>query len=351
VSNVSDIREARSVQRQASEWLVLLESGDATADDRARFEAWLADHPGHRAAYTELMETWGRLHAMGDRLRTRRGHERAPDAVPSPVARTRPGRKLRRRAVWAAAAGILMAMVGGLVFNPSDPPPVYATDVGERSTVSLPDGTTVELNTDTAMLVDYSENSRTVILQHGEAYFDVARDETRPFVVQAGHGAIRAVGTGFVVRMKSPDVVAVTVTEGVVEVTHDAGKDVVRPADTPARPQPKLHKGERAEYDRQATRIEVIPPQELERAHAWRRGLLIFDGQPLEQVIREVSRYTDTRLILSDAELGEVRIGGAFEAGDVEALLEVLEKGFGIVIRREGTHTVYLQAASAVEAG
>lgn len=353
MNNVSNIREARSVHRQASEWLVLLESGDAKAGDRARFGAWLCDHPTHRAAFDELEETWGRLHAMRDRLKALGDHEPDPDPVLKRLAQSDRERRSRRPVAWVAAAAALVAVLGGMLFYPSEPHPVYATDVGERSTVSLPDGSTVELNTDTELVVDYSGNSRNITLHRGEAYFDVVQDETRPFVVEAGHGAIRAVGTGFVVRMKSADVVAVTVTEGIVEVTPDvrAPAGISKLAAARVLPTPKLHKGQRAEYDRQVTRIEVIPPNELERTHAWRRGLLIFDGQSLEEVIREVSRYTDTRLIISDAELGQVRIGGAFQAGDVEALLEVLEKGFGIVVRRDGPRTVYLQATSAASAG
>jgi transmembrane sensor len=126
-----------------------------------------------------------------------------------------------------------------------------------------------------------------------------------------------------------------------VEVTHSS---VVRPDTAQAEP-PTLRSGQRAEYDRQDTRIESVPQDELERAQAWRRGLLIFENSSLFEVIDEVHRYTEIRLVLVDAELGDLRLGGTFRAGRVEALLEVLEKGFGIQVNREDPNVVMLHAS------
>jgi transmembrane sensor len=341
----NDSREAKAVHRRASEWLVLLDSGDATADDRKRFEAWLRESPRHRTAFVGLEETWGRLTAMGGRARAGGEVEPDPDVVLKHLDRIARERR-RPRAAWAAAAAVVVAaVIGALLFLPGESPTPYRTDVGERRTVSLPDGSTVDLNTNTELLVEYTDEERRIAMLHGEAFFDVARDESRPFIVAAGHGAIRAVGTGFAVRLKSPDLVSVTVTEGIVEVTHSS---VVRP-DAPqiaeTRPAPTLRPGQRAEYDRDDTRIAAVAQDELERAQAWRRGLLIFENSSLSEVIEEVHRYTETRLVLADAELGELRLGGTFRAGRVEALLEVLEKGFGIRVNREQPNVVMLHAS------
>jgi transmembrane sensor len=338
----NDSREAMAARRQASEWLVLLDSGDATADDRRRFEEWLRESPRHRSAFTEIEETWGRLTAMGGRAPAGGEVEPDPDVVLKHLDRiAREGRR-PRPAAWAVAAAVVVAAVlGTLLLQPGAPPTPYRTDVGEHRTVSLPDGSTVDLNTSTELLVEYTDEQRRIAMLHGEAFFDVARDESRPFIVAAGHGAIRAVGTGFAVRLKSPDLVAVTVTEGIVEVTHSS---VVRPDTAQAEP-PTLRSGQRAEYDRQDTRIESVPQDELERAQAWRRGLLIFENSSLFEVIDEVHRYTEIRLVLVDAELGDLRLGGTFRAGRVEALLEVLEKGFGIQVNREDPNVVMLHAS------
>ncbi|HUF07961.1 MAG TPA: FecR domain-containing protein [Rhodothermales bacterium] len=337
-----------SVNRQASEWLVLLESGDATDQDRARFEEWQAADPAHREAYAALGETWSRLTAMRERVRAAGDVAPGQDALDGGLRAPARGRRRRHALAWAAAATVLVAAVlGGIVFLPGDSAIPYRTDLGERRTVTLADGSTVELNTDTELLVEYTDERRRISMARGEAFFEVMEEERRPFVVTAGHGAIRAVGTGFAVRLKSPELVSVTVTEGIVEVTHSTGNPsgTALPRET-AEP-PVLRRGQRAEYDRAATRIEEVPPAELERTQAWRRGLLVFENASLAEVIAEVNRYTETQLVIADAEIGELRLGGTFKTGRLEALLDVLEKGFGIRVTREQPDTIELHAPSA----
>lgn len=349
MSNVRSIRDAKTASRQASEWLVLLETGEATAEDRARFDAWLREHPGHQAVFDELKGTWGRLHAMGRQARDSGLVEPDPDAVAKYLARSESRRGRGKWFGWsaAAAASVVVAVAGMLMYT-FDSSMLYRTDVGQQTTITLPDRSTVELNTDTELQVAYSDTTRNIELFRGEAYFEVAHDPDRPFVVKAGHGAIRAVGTGFVVQVKANEVVAVTVTEGVVAVTHDTESrpDMsLQEVTVKDRPVPTLSKGQRVEYDRHLGQPAAVPPEELDRGLAWRQGMLIFDGQTLDEVIREVDRYTDTRLIIADGDLRQLRIGGAFKAGDVDALLEVLEKGFNITVNRDGPRTIYLHAA------
>ena len=341
-----DSRDGQAVHRRASEWLVLLESGDATEDDRRRFEEWLRESPGHQTAFAELEETWGRLTAMGDRARVDGDVEPDPDVVLKHLGRIGLARRRPRAAAWAAAAAVVVAAVlGALLFSPGESQTPYRTEVGEHGTVSLPDGSTVDLNTNTELLVEYTDQQRRIQMLRGEAFFEVAGDHGRSFIVSAGHGAIRAVGTGFAVRLKSPDLVSVTVTEGIVEVTRSGvgRSDAPQTIGTP--PAPTVRPGQRAEYNRDDTRVEAVAQDELERAQAWRRGLLVFEDASLAEVVDEVNRYTERPLILADAELGKLRLGGTFRAGRVEALLEVLEKGFGIRVSRDDPHTVTLHAS------
>lgn len=333
-------RAASSAERQASEWLVLLDSGSATDEDRARFEAWLAEDAGYREAYAGLLETWERLAAL-------RGCVRAanPGKDPRSTELRKPGplRMTRRRSLVAAfAAAALVAVVSsGILLLVGDSAIPYRTDVGEMRTVSLNDGSSIELNTDTELLVEYAPEKRTVVVTRGEAYFDIAEDSDRPFVVLAGHAAIRAVGTALMVRLEAPSQVLVMVTEGVVEVARPThGVDTGRSPDAdPA----LLRPGQRAKYDQRAIHVEEIPRGEVERVQAWRRGLLVFENSSLTDVVAEVQRYTETRLVLADPELGELRIGGTFDSGEVDAFLEVLDKVFGIRIAREGRNTIVLR--------
>ena len=343
----NDNREAKVIRRQASEWLVLTESDDATLADHKRFEEWLREAPDHRRAFTELERTWGRLTAMGRRAAVRgdTGAEADPDVVLKHMDRM--GReRLRPRAAWAAAAALVaVAVFGALLFLPTGSQMMYRTGVGERQIVSLADGSTVDLNTDSELLVKYRDDKRFVDMRRGEAFFKVARDEGRPFMVSAGHGVVRAIGTEFTVRLKSSERVAVTVSEGIVEVTQPVLDDPGA-SQLAGKPAATLHQGQRAEYDRQATRVETITPQDLERGQAWRKGLLMFENESLANVLEEVNRYTTTRLVLADNELGELRLGGTFRAGRVDALLNVLEKAFGIRVEREDPLTVMLHAPS-----
>lgn len=332
-----------AVYRRASEWLVLLESGDATDEDRTRFEAWLREDPVHRAAYADLKETWGRLTAMRGRVRTGGNAEPDPELMLKQLGR----RGTRRHLALAVAATVLAAAVlGGFVFLPGGSAITHRTDVGERRDVSLPDGSRVELNTATELLVEYTEERRRIVMSRGEAFFQVAEEENRPFTVAAGRGVSRAAGTGFAVRLKSQDLVSVTVTEGIVEVVHIPAERQSGFRKGKTEEPSVLRRGQRAEYNREASRIEEVPPDELDRTQAWRRGLLVFEDASLAEVVAEVQRYTQTRLVLADPEIGQLRIGGTFKAGRVEALLDVLEKGLGIRVSREDPDTIVLHATT-----
>ena len=337
---------ASSANRRASEWLVLLESGDATADDQARFETWLGEDSGHREAYAALSETWGRLGVMGRRARAEGNLPLRPESVGD--APGLPGRARPRKPgiTWVAAAAVAVtAVLGGLPFLIGDSLILHRTEIGERRTVSLEDGSTVELNTATELSVAYTDEQRRVAMTRGEAFFDVAQDADRPFLVTAGDGALRAVGTGFTVRLRVLDRVSVMVTEGVVELTR-AGDDALRRTRPAAAPL-VLQRGQRAEYDRGAAHIEDLDPAELERRQAWRQGLLVFEDASLAEVVAEVNRYSKVRLVLTDPALGYLRIGGTFRTGRLEALLDVLARGYGLEATRSRADTIELHAPAA----
>lgn len=350
MSKVHDIREAKSTTQQASDWVALLASGDASAEDRERCTAWLKEDPANQTAFDELNHTLSRVVAMGDRFRSTVAEgDSVAMADNVPPSRTRnSGRK------WfvgiAAAAAVIVATVGVVMLGQLQKGKLYHTDVGQQMTFTLPDRSTVQLNTDTELLVTFTDEARTIALRRGEAFFDVAHDSNRPFVVEAGLGSIRAVGTGFVVRVDR-DVVEVTVTEGVVELKHESRNSVElsEPEDSAdAIPAAKLGEGYRVEYNGRVGSPAVVPPEDLDRDLAWRQGLLIFEDQTLEEVLQEVGRYTETRLIIADSKLTELRVGGAFRSDDLEALLEFFEKGLDISVNRDVPNTVYLTAVPPV---
>ena len=348
MSKVHDIREAKSTTQQASDWVALLASEDASAEDRERCAAWLKEDPANQTAFDELNHTLSRVVAMGDRFRgsVARGDSVAVADNASSSRAGNPGRK------WfvGTAAALLVGTVGAVMWVQAPKGTVYDTDVGQQMTFTLSDRSTVQLNTDTELLVRFTDDTRSIELRRGEAFFDVAHDSNRPFVVEAGLGSIQAVGTGFVVRVDR-DLVEVTVTEGIVELKHESRNSVeFSEPDDPAGAMPvaKLSEGYRVEYDRRVGSPAVVAPEELDRALAWLQGLMIFEDQTLEEVLQEVGRYTETRLIIADSTLTELRVGGAFRSDDLEALLEFLEKGLDISVNRDVPNTIYLTTVPPV---
>ena len=225
----------------------------------------------------------------------------------------------------------------------------YATMIGEQATHPLNDGSVLRLNTHSLVDVVYTENRRRLTLLQGEVHFDVASDKSRPFEVYAGNRLVRAVGTAFSVRLHS-DRVKVMVSEGVVDlavvkanmpsalVTVDSSgqlsdqsnRQLAKPAsiqltqtDAATEVFGSLKAGQSIEIPVDIkdvmNQVEYHDPQALNRHLAWIEGKLVFDGEPLEQVVREVSRYTPVKIEVTDARLKQLRIGGQFQIGETEA--------------------------------
>jgi transmembrane sensor len=202
----------------------------------------------------------------------------------------------------------------------------FATALGERVTLSLPDGSSLHLNSDSSVRVDYSLRSRVVHLERGEAFFEVAHNVNRPFWVLAGDARVRAVGTAFGVYRHGKGV-EVTVHEGTVKLGSAL-----------------LTAGEQAQLDGRVTTTRKLSQHELDRAAAWQRGWVLVENKKLCDVISELNRYTPRQLVVEDAQLCSLSVGGVFQANPqgAEALLVMLEQNFGARIQRGGDR-VYIQ--------
>jgi transmembrane sensor len=223
---------------------------------------------------------------------------------------------------------------------------LYSTSVGEQKSIVLPDHSKVLLNTASRIQVDYRVGQRGVHLLQGEAFFEVAHDTHRPFLVYAGANIVRAVGTAFTVRVQKQDV-EVTVTEGVVElssVPHAVGSTVGKGLIEPQTKLADIKAGQSAAFNQDVESIQSIKPQEIKRKLSWREGILSFSGEPLEQVVAEVSRYTPVTIVISDPAIRDIRIGGYFKIGETDAMLEALETSFGVRVNRVNDQLIYLAA-------
>ena len=324
------------VEEAAVAWLI--ERDEGFAPGRAKeFERWRTASPRYAAVVERLEETWSILEelppvAVGA---TRQNHQSTAEAMWS-----------RAAVVWSLAAA---ALILGFFWWRNDlrnPNEGYATAAGMLRKIELPDGSTVTLNANSDAKVQYSSGARRVLLDAGEAHFEVAHDEARPFLVTAGGVTVRAVGTAFNVRLAAASI-EVVVTSGKVRLStpeQSAGEKPETPAAAPL-----LVKGDRAVVPRSAA--EVVPiitrlePAQLQEAIAWQEEMLIFSETPLREVVAQFNRHNRTQLQLGDADLGGRRVGGTFAAGNVEAFVSLLERGGDLKAERRGDRVIVLRKA------
>lgn len=303
-----------AIEKRAAQWRLRQERPDWSAADQAALEAWLEESTAHRVAWLRMEYGWekvGRLASL-----------RSPGA-PAEAPPRRPTRPWRPAAI---AAGLAVAVaLGSLVATQDFTRKAYATEVGGHATVPLADGSRIELNTDTKVRASLAQERRVVWLDRGEAYFEVAHDASRPFVVYAGKRKVTVLGTKFSVR-RDGDRVLVAVAEGRVRV--EALKDV--------KPPTVVTRGDVVIADSSATLVTPRSDARVESELAWRRGLLMFDKASLGDAATEVNRYNRKKLVVEDPDAAAIRITGSFEAENVEAFARLLREAFGLNVQEEG---------------
>lgn len=313
---------------QAAAWFARIDRGGLSDQEQQAFNGWIAADPGHRRAYDKVSRTWA---VMGDLVAP--ALPASPISAPVRGAIARP--RGRRWAVAAVAAGLLIALGVG-----ADLPQRLdanlradaATATGEIRRVDLPDGSTVQLNTDSAIAIDFGPDGigpRRVRLLRGEAAFEVVKNPDRPFTVAAGGGLSRVLGTVFTVRMSSRGT-SVTLLEGRVAVSaNSGGQETV------------LSPNQRVRYDasRGLGEVKAVDPQ---GAGAWRRGKLVFHDQPLGDVIDELNRYHTGLIRLVNEDLRAKRVNGVFDIGDPVAVVDALEAALGLSATRLTDYVILL---------
>jgi transmembrane sensor len=333
---------AERIEREAADWLARLDrdgrldgasdlAGLMQAD--AAFAAWVEASVNHRVAALRLLAAW----QQADRLSALGGGE---PAMPRPI----PHRRLPRGAGLALAACLalvvaLAALSGGAVLfyggRPENPPIEmrYQTGVGMRDVAVFADGSRVELNTATLLRTTASDQVRHVDLVEGEAYFDIARNEALPFVVDAGTTRITVLGTEFSVH-RTPQGIELMVLEGSVRLESGLGGDdehvsLVLEAGAVARTG-----GDRSVL------VERRGLDRLARDTAWREGQLYFDETRLADVAAEFNRYNHTHLVIADPDIADIPVGGTFRADNVEGFARLLQDGMGLSVERQGAELV-----------
>jgi len=241
-----------------------------------------------------------------------------------------------RRFTFAAAATLLFALGVGVYLAVAPNGDRYATPVGGFASVPMADGSNVTLNTDSQIRIALTDAERRVELRHGEAFFEVSKDPTRPFVVRAGSKRVIAVGTKFSVRREGDDI-EVIVTEGKVRV-EDEG--VARSSPAGGSADVFLTPGSIARAGEAGLLVQRKTLPEAEEQLSWRTGMLLFRNQTLADAIAEFNRYNVRKIVIHDSAVAAMRIEGNFRATNVEAFVRLLESGFPVRAQNDGDQVV-----------
>lgn len=247
-----------------------------------------------------------------------------PMALATPVAEAVLPLLSRRRLVGGAMAASVAGVAATAAWRYAKDVELYRTQIGERRVVTLPDGSRVRLNTASTIEVAMTRTERHVRLVQGEALFEVAHDKQRPFLVDAASARLRAVGTAFNVRIRE-NVVELTVTEGVVAVS-ESGETAPKVA------APHIAAGGGAVIRSGAVAPTVLGGEVLRQRTAWQDGVIELEGETLPQAVEEFNRYRAQPIIVGDARLANIRVGGRFEVDEADKFLLALENSFPVQV-------------------
>lgn len=340
---------------EACAWIAQLESESMKSDDLAAFKEWVERSPVHKREIKRLALLSSEMNVLTDM------------AVPLKAAADQRRRisfldKTLLRPKFKYLTGIFCLVTifffGEYILQNRDisidEPLLFTTEIGEHREILLSDGTLLDLNTDSEIEVDYSLDRRKVRLLKGEAFFQVAHNVNRPFIVYAGEKSVRAVGTAFVVRLMRKKF-EVTVTEGKIELSHKVNNETLQSnnkksviASIPDGQELSilrdasiyLDAGEMVVYDDSYQKqlrselVQTVSEQEIKRKLSWQDGLLDFSETPLIDVVNDLSRYTSMNIEISDPELRNLKFGGLFRTNELQALFNALETTFDIKIER-----------------
>ena len=365
MTKISTLPNRKQVQEEAAQWLIKLDGDEAPSkQDLLALKEWLSRSPVHRHELNTLNAFWG------NNILTE---------LVVPLGKHEPNVGLLKSGLgWLtsfqgmAVASAFSALMLFLFMFLQEPSPemngFYATAVGQQKTITLEDGSVLQLNTDSQIDVRYTDEYRNIHLLQGEVHFDVSKDKQRPFNVYAGIGRIQAIGTEFTVYLKKKDV-DILVTEGQVALdaittllasatrspdTVKADSDKLSNSNAPERlgllsegQSVTLNIQEVAEGSKKELidTIEVVETEKLTQRQAWRKGMLVFSGETLEQVVEEISRYTTMSIEIADPEVRNIQIGGRFKVGDVDNMFQALEANFGLEVERISYNKARLKLA------
>jgi transmembrane sensor len=311
---------------EASQWFTVMTRPSITPEDLENFRTWRRD-PDNAAAFAKVKAGWDATGGLAERPSIVAATEAALAKYPvKPAGVAGPSRRfVLNPLAWALAA--LLASAGGVI-TWRGMAPDYATEVGGQRLEVLADGSRMRLNTDTKVRVEFGAKERRVVLQHGQAFFEVVHDASRPFIVVADGARVRAIGTKFDVRHDSA-AVRVTLVQGRVQVRAGNGSETV------------LTPGESVVADRLGVSRPVAT--DASAVASWTSGRITFLGVPLRDAVAEVNRYSERKVVLEAPEgVGGELISGQFAVGDVDNFVAGARSLYGLQVTSETPREIRL---------
>ncbi len=329
-SKIISAPNQREIDEIAALWVVRADEG-LSAEQTLELKAWLIKSEHHRTAFERLSGQWGGLNnlaslsdlAASDDVRNAMGAEAANRLL------------VFKRPVVAGSLAALAAVflfgvfLSALITGPAETSfhRIYQTEIGQQETIRLPDGSSLIMNTASVAEVNFDQERRHIQLVQGEGYFDIAPDKEKPFIVETSKGSVTAIGTAFSVRVDAGEM-EVVVTEGRVALEALSAEDPqLAPPDgkVAAELVQVVAAGHAASVTTNSQAIEPLAADAIEDELDWRDGILAFNGESLESVVADISRYTDLVINIEDENLRAQPIGGYFKIGEIEALFDALK--------------------------
>ncbi|AUF95944.1 iron dicitrate transport regulator FecR [Pseudomonas sp. 02C 26] len=303
----------------AARWYAALQSGVATDAERAAWNAWLLADPVH-------LQAWQRMTAVAEQMAS------VPGAVAAPALRGL--ERSRRQVLRSVMILVPAASLGWLSWRSDTPQQLFAdfrTTVGERRQFQLADGSSLWLNTDSAVNVRYDGSQRLLDLLQGEILISTAPDAAqRPFKIHTRHGEVLALGTRFIVRTHEQNA-EVAVIEKAVEVrTASAGAAI------------RVEAGQRLDFNKRSSGAVQRSDASV---GAWQQGSIIAVERPLAELLADLSRYR-RGVLRCDPQIARMKVSGAFPVDDTDLALTALESGLSLRVTRFSRYWVHVSAAA-----
>jgi transmembrane sensor len=310
-----------AADEQAALWAARLEGSKLSAADREALDVWLEQSPDHRARLSRYCQFSADLEVPLSALVHAGAIARPP--VPSHARSRWSFPKLAGLAAGMAAAAVLAFWIT----RSDHPVESFTSPAGQRQTLRLADGTTVELNARTNLQFVNRGGERRARLVEGEAFFVVSKDKTRPFTVETPAGTVRVTGTTFDVRADSA-ALDVTVVEGAVQVVPSVAGGASGPSMV------DLGAGDGLSATARGVIARKLSAEAMENLLAWRQGKVVFVDEPLEAALARFARYHGRSIQVSPA-AGKLLVGGIYRLEDLDGFLLQNEEALSIRTVRE----------------